>query len=540
MYNVDGQGAAYGEEQVLAELHAVGTAPLFGFQSYELGHGIVGGPLIPLDDLSNQTVDVAVRILNGESPGQIKTSVQAAGVPTFDWRELRRWDISESRLPAGSLVLLREPTLWERGKWVWLTGGAVGLLESVLIVGLVVNLNQRRRTERSLREREAQLRQMASDLTLAEQHARAQLAKTLHDGLQQLLVVAAMNLEQQAQRDLQMGTPTEPLVQAKRHLDEAIDAARSLSFELSPPLSNSSGLTTALNWLAGWAHDKYGLDVRVSADPVADATRPDIRTMLFEAVRELLFNAVKHARVERVSVDLSPGPNGTLCITVEDEGAGFEPSELATRTRTAQGGWGLFSIRERLALLGGRLEIESTRGHGARFRLIAPRDTVPGEIETEQASNRSSIELPTRIENEERPQALRIVIVDDHDELRTVLRRLLEEHSELRVVGEAANGVEAIERARALDPDVVLIDVSMPILDGIEATRRLHAELPHVQILGLSMYSGTEDPHPIEQAGAKGFFAKRGDIHRLVDRLLAIHADAHRPVVQGELWLPRR
>src|SRR5215831_7853210 len=113
LYNVDAQGAAYDEEHVLAELHAVGAAPLFGFQSYELGHGIVGGPLIPLDELSNQTVDVAVRMLNGESPGQIKTSVQLPGIPTFDWNELRRWDIDESRLPSGSLVRLREPTVWE-------------------------------------------------------------------------------------------------------------------------------------------------------------------------------------------------------------------------------------------------------------------------------------------------------------------------------------------------------------------------------------------------------------------------------------------
>jgi signal transduction histidine kinase/ActR/RegA family two-component response regulator len=528
MFTQDGQGAAYDEEHILAELHAVGTAPLFGFQSYELGHGIVGGPLIPLDDLSNQTVDVAVRILNGESPGQIKTSVQAAGVSTFDWNELRHWDIDESRLPAGSRVLLREPTLWERGKWVWVTGGAIGLFEGLLIVGLVVNLDKRKRTERSLREREAQLRQMASELTLAEQHARGQLAKTLHDGLQQLLVVAAMNLEQQAQRDSQMGTPTEPLVQAKRHLDEAIDAARSLSFELSPPLSNNSGLTTALSWLASWAHDKYGLDVRVSADPLADFARPDIRTMLFEAVRELLFNAVKHARVEHVDVDLSRGANDTLCITVSDRGVGFDPSELATRTRTAQGGWGLFSIRERLALLGGRFEIDSTPGQGTRFRLIAPRDIVEGSIEVEPTSSLSSMVSTSRTDDEERSRALRILIVDDHAELRTVLRRLLEQYSELHVVGEAANGVEAIERAHALDPDVVLMDVSMPILDGIEATRRLHAELPHLEILGLSMYSRTEDPHPIERAGATGFFTKRGDIHRLIERLVEIHADAHR------------
>jgi len=137
LFNLDAQGAAYDEEHVLAELHAVATAPLFGFQSHQLGHGIVGGPLMDLDDVSHHAVDAALRILNGESPSQIKTAVQLAGSPMFDWRELRRWQIDENRLPAGSVVRLREPTPWERSRWVWLTGGAIGLVEGVLIVGLV-------------------------------------------------------------------------------------------------------------------------------------------------------------------------------------------------------------------------------------------------------------------------------------------------------------------------------------------------------------------------------------------------------------------
>src|SRR5215470_13986324 len=84
-----------------------------------------------------------------------------------------------------------------------------------------------------LQLRTTQLSQMASDLTLAEQHAREQLAKTLHDGLQQLLVGASMHLELHARRDAQQGAPpAELLVEAKHHIDEAVAAARSLSFEL--------------------------------------------------------------------------------------------------------------------------------------------------------------------------------------------------------------------------------------------------------------------------------------------------------------------
>ena len=124
----------------------------------------------------------------------------------------------------------------------------------------VTDITERRRAAAALQERTvelehrtAQLSQLASDLTLAEQHAREQLAKTLHDGLQQLLVSAALNLDRQMTRDAQReADPDEPLVQAKSHLDEAIAAARSLSLELFPPVAAQLGIARRVD-LAGRA-----------------------------------------------------------------------------------------------------------------------------------------------------------------------------------------------------------------------------------------------------------------------------------------------
>jgi len=162
LFNVDAQGAAYGEDRVLADLHAVAHAPVFGFQTSQLGKGIVGGPVMSIDTLSGHATDAAVRILDGEPPSRIQTPVQFAGQPTFDWRELRRWSVSESRLPPQSLVLFRAPTLWERDKWVLVTGAAIGIVEGLLVLGLVVNLTKRKRTELSLRESEERFRLLAS------------------------------------------------------------------------------------------------------------------------------------------------------------------------------------------------------------------------------------------------------------------------------------------------------------------------------------------------------------------------------------------
>src|SRR5262249_27308769 len=229
-----------------------------------------------------------------------------------------------------------------------------------------------------LERRTAQLSQMASDLTLAEQHAREQIARTLHDGLQQMLVVAALNLDHHLKRDADSGIPpSEPLVQAKTTLDEAIDAARSLSFELFPPVLQHAELPAALTWLANWTRDKYGLEVHVTADRLATSARRDVRTLLFESVRELLFNAVKHARVDRVDLDLGIFRDDQICITVTDQGIGFDPAALVDRLKAGQVGWGLFSIRERLTQLGGRFDVDSAPGKGTRFRLLAPRSIAP-------------------------------------------------------------------------------------------------------------------------------------------------------------------
>jgi DNA-binding NarL/FixJ family response regulator len=124
---------------------------------------------------------------------------------------------------------------------------------------------------------------------------------------------------------------------------------------------------------------------------------------------------------------------------------------------------------------------------------------------------------------------IRILLADDHAMVRQGFRMILSAQSDMEIVGEAGNGREAVELADKLKPDVVVMDVAMPELNGIEATRRINSSLPHTRVLALSMYKDSVYVREILRAGARGFLLKDA-----IDRdLLA----AVRAVASGEGYL---
>jgi DNA-binding NarL/FixJ family response regulator len=119
---------------------------------------------------------------------------------------------------------------------------------------------------------------------------------------------------------------------------------------------------------------------------------------------------------------------------------------------------------------------------------------------------------------------IRIVLADDHAVVRDGLRVLLEAQSDMEVVGDAANGREAIRLMQQLHPDVVVMDIAMPELNGIEATLQIHDAFPSAQILILSMHSTTEHIFRALQAGARGYLLKDSAGAEVVDAVRVVHA----------------
>ncbi len=374
-------------------------------------------------------------------------------------------------------------------------------------------LEDLRTAHRVQQHRAEQLARLASELTLAEQRERLRLAHILHDHLQQLLVAAKFGTEGIAARA--RGTETgEAAMQICALLDESIQTSRSLTVELSPPILHEEGLAAGIEWLARRMREKHGLRVELRLDRSADPHREDVRVLLFESVRELLFNVVKHAGVHEACVELSR-QGRSLRIAVRDRGAGLDPRSVWTSSGSEDGGFGLLTIRERLHLLGGGMEVSSAPGEGTEFTL----SVVVGEAKTPPAvpPDVAAASLPLRVLRHVRspvtlirtPAApIRVLLADDHVVVRQGLSALLEASPDLLVVGEASDGVEAVDLARRLHPDVVLMDFSLPGMNGTEATRIIHAEFPHIRIIGLSMYEADDVAQAMRQAGAEDFVTK--------------------------------
>ncbi len=376
--------------------------------------------------------------------------------------------------------------------------------ETRAICMVVTDLTNQKLAEKELKLRLEQLQLLALRVSDAEDRERRNIAMILHDDLQQCLAAARFQIEMLTLAD---GKDLPEKVRLLIDLvDESMNKCRNLTYELSPPVLEQNGLLSAIKWLASDMREKYGLTVVLQADSKADFSDPIMAKIYFRAIRELLFNVVKHSGgAETAMIELSEADD-YIKISVSDQGKGFEPDLYDNRENNS--GLGLFGLRERMHVIGGRIEIESAIGQGCCVKLYLPREELQNIEEITAEPMEKSFSAHQSEWEQESSNQIRILIADDHAVMRDGLVNLLRIEDDFEVVGQAANGIEAVRLAQELNPDVVLMDISMPELDGIKATAQIVKEKAKSRIIGLSMHDDPDTKARMIKAGACAYLCK--------------------------------
>ncbi len=352
---LDAKGVPQREERTLDALHATANAPLFGLHSPQLGHGIVGGPLISIDDLGRDTANVAMRLLNGEPAEAIGARVMAASAPMFDARELRRWGIAERRLQTGAIVRFRQPASLSPWAGPIVVGIAVGVL-----IGFAGIFALPRRTARASSGRaidgtnaEAALARLSQRLMQTQEVERAAIAKWIEDDVCQQLAAISMDLNARGERDL----------------SNQVSALARESLTVSDPIYAKLrllGLPVTARAFAEKRCAEQGVALDFTASDVPKDLPGDAALALFRVLEEAVQNALRHSNTARIAVSLRRAGD-VIALDVTDRGVGFDPDAAAREAAL-----GLVGMRERLHPVGGECVVESRAGEGTRVRAFVP------------------------------------------------------------------------------------------------------------------------------------------------------------------------
>jgi PAS domain S-box-containing protein len=253
-------------------------------------------------------------------------------------------------------------------------------------VSVIRDVTEEKRAEEKLEQYRRKLRALAAELIAVEARERRSIAAQLHESLGQLLATAKMKVAA-----LRPGPPAETfsagVAEVQALVEEALEEARSLTYQLSPPILYQLGLEAALKWLCESMQKRYGYGVTFTRQGESGSLAEESSVLLFSAVRELLVNVAKHAAAAKVSVRLH-WQESQVEILVRDDGKGFQ--RTGAGLPESQDGFGLFNIQERASDLGGRLWVRSEPGKGTAARIHLPLEPAPGALTDVQHEHTNS------------------------------------------------------------------------------------------------------------------------------------------------------
>ncbi|HEY2823314.1 MAG TPA: response regulator [Candidatus Acidoferrum sp.] len=390
-------------------------------------------------------------------------------------------------------------------------------------------------TNEALRVTESSLRQLSGRLLQLQDEERRRIARDLHDTTGQKIAALSMSLDRVARLlDTRKPERQEALNEGRDIVRMIGEEIRTLSYLLHPPLLDESGLGSAIRWYAEGFQKRSGIQLTVDIAPDLGRLTTEVEMALFRVVQESLTNVHRYSGSPNAEIKIS-GEEDAVKLEVVDHGKGIEVGAARVKVEgIAALGVGIPGMRERLRQLGGQLEVDFGRD-GTRVSASVPlkkaKSAVPAEEDFDVApaastngnSNGEGIATSSDMRR-------RILIADDHEVMRRGVRGLLESHDEWAVCGEAFEGREVVVKSRELRPDLIIMDINMPGLTGIDAAQQIRKENPSAKILFFSVHESAQTVREVLNVGAQGYVAKSRAGHDLVD--------AVRNVLDGGTFFP--
>jgi signal transduction histidine kinase/DNA-binding NarL/FixJ family response regulator len=401
--------------------------------------------------------------------------------------------------------------------WGAVGGGLLSVLFGTLFSIWITRIIEQSAGRRELIE---QLESTRSDLAAAERESgrlaeRQRLARDIHDTLAQGFVSIVLQL-QAAEGELPAGADA-----ARRHLELARRTAgdnlaevRRLVWDLRPEQLRAASLGEALGRLTDRLAEETGVAATTTVTGTPRPLSPDAEVTLLRVTQEALANVSRHADAARVALTLSY-MDGEATLDVRDDGAGFAPGADGSGPN---GGLGQAGMRERVEALGGRLAVESAPGRGTTVAAVVPVPEGSGEPQGGCPGGSGGVRGTTRGcpgGSGGAAVTIRLLIADDHPVVRDGLRGMLASEADFEVVGEAGSGAEAVRLTERERPDVVLMDLQMPEVDGATATAEIARRFPETRVLVLTTYDTDADILRAVEAGATGYLLKDTPRERL-------------------------
>ena len=380
----DVEGIPPNEDTAIAQLHAAANAPMFSYTDAYFGKGIVGGPLISGKEQARETARTAARLLAGEKAADIKISPIGLSRPVFDWRELRRWNIEESALPAASTILFREPSVWDRYRWQLAVVTAALLAMGALIVGLLYEHRRWHTADSSARQRMVELAHMNRRSTVGE--LSASIAHELTQPLSAIgnnASVAVGVLENPSPDISLLREINTDIVRDQRRAIEVIKRLRGLfakSTSEAQIVDLNDVMQDVFELLAAHAF-AHRVTLTMRRAPGSVLVKGD-RVQLQQVILNVVMNAVEaidgnaHGEREIIGSTLDDGKFAT--VSVEDTGPGLSSEDLKHifepffTTKDAGMGMGLAIAHSMVASQGGRIWAENSSVRGATVRIAMP------------------------------------------------------------------------------------------------------------------------------------------------------------------------